>query len=73
MGENAGSKEDKARELGLTILDESGFRQLLETGSARGVAAPAGEVTASDGTDAASEGTDAASEGTDAASADDQA
>ncbi|HET6967967.1 MAG TPA: NAD-dependent DNA ligase LigA, partial [Ornithinibacter sp.] len=35
VGENAGSKEDKARELGLTILDEAGFRRLLETGSAQ--------------------------------------
>ncbi|MGB7820486.1 MAG: NAD-dependent DNA ligase LigA [Ornithinibacter sp.] len=34
VGANAGSKEDKARELGLTILDEAGFRRLLETGSA---------------------------------------
>ncbi|GAA4410946.1 NAD-dependent DNA ligase LigA [Fodinibacter luteus] len=33
VGENAGSKEDKARELGLRILDEAGFRRLLETGS----------------------------------------
>ncbi|MHB8188636.1 MAG: NAD-dependent DNA ligase LigA [Dermatophilaceae bacterium] len=33
VGENAGSKEAKARELGLTILDEAGFRDLLETGS----------------------------------------
>ncbi|HSF97842.1 MAG TPA: NAD-dependent DNA ligase LigA [Ornithinibacter sp.] len=33
VGENAGSKEDRARELGLTILDEAGFRRLLETGS----------------------------------------
>ncbi len=33
VGENAGSKEDKARELGLTILDEAGFRRLLETGT----------------------------------------
>ena len=32
VGENAGSKEDKARELGLTILDEAGFTRLLETG-----------------------------------------
>lgn len=36
VGENAGTKEDKARELGLTILDEAGFRRLLETGSADG-------------------------------------
>jgi DNA ligase (NAD+) len=34
VGENAGSKEDKARELGRPILDEAGFRRLLETGSA---------------------------------------
>jgi len=33
VGANAGSKEDKARELGLVILDEAGFRRLLETGS----------------------------------------
>ena len=34
VGENAGSKEDKARELGRPILDEAGFRTLLETGEA---------------------------------------
>ena len=34
VGPGAGSKEDKARELGLTILDEAGFVTLLETGSA---------------------------------------
>ena len=33
VGENAGSKEDKARELGRPILDEAGFVRLLETGS----------------------------------------
>jgi DNA ligase (NAD+) len=32
VGENAGTKEDKARELGRPILDEDGFRRLLETG-----------------------------------------
>ncbi|GAB2507030.1 DNA ligase [Corynebacterium atrinae] len=32
VGENAGSKETKARDLGLTILDEAGFIQLLEEG-----------------------------------------
>ena len=32
VGENAGSKEDKARELGRPILDEAGFRRLLEDG-----------------------------------------
>ena len=34
VGENAGTKEDKARELGRPILDEAGFRRLLETGKA---------------------------------------
>jgi DNA ligase (NAD+) len=33
IGENAGSKAEKAQELGLTILDEAGFRDLLESGS----------------------------------------
>lgn len=33
VGANAGSKEDKARELGLTILDEAQFTRLLDTGS----------------------------------------
>ena len=32
VGENAGTKEDRARELGRPILDEAGFRRLLETG-----------------------------------------
>lgn len=32
VGPGAGSKEAKARELGLTILDEAGFRQLLDSG-----------------------------------------
>jgi len=33
IGANAGSKAARAEELGLTILDEDGFRRLLETGS----------------------------------------
>ncbi len=33
VGENAGSKAAKAEELGVRILDEAGFRALLETGS----------------------------------------
>nr|WP_258727228.1 NAD-dependent DNA ligase LigA [Cellulomonas sp. NS3] len=44
VGENAGSKEAKARELGLRILDEAGFVALLEHGPA-GV----GDPTADDG------------------------
>ncbi|WP_018295755.1 NAD-dependent DNA ligase LigA [Corynebacterium lubricantis] len=32
-GENAGSKETKARDLGVPVLDEAGFQRLLETGS----------------------------------------
>jgi len=32
IGENAGSKADKAEELGLTLLDEAGFVKLLEGG-----------------------------------------
>ncbi|WKD57815.1 DNA ligase [Corynebacterium capitovis DSM 44611] len=34
VGENAGSKEDKARELGVPILTEAEFTRLLDTGSA---------------------------------------
>ena len=33
VGENAGSKAAKAEELGVRVLDEAGFRTLLETGS----------------------------------------
>ena len=33
VGENAGTKATKAEELGVRILDEAGFRGLLETGS----------------------------------------
>ena len=33
VGPGAGSKEAKARDLGLRILDEAGFVRLLETGS----------------------------------------
>lgn len=32
-GENPGSKFDKARELGVTVLDEEGFKRLIDTGS----------------------------------------
>ena len=32
VGDNAGSKADKAEQLGVPILDEAGFQQLLEAG-----------------------------------------
>jgi DNA ligase (NAD+) len=61
VGENAGSKETKARDLGLRILDEAGFVALLE-GGADAVALPEADADASeDGTDA-----DASEDGTDA-------
>ena len=36
VGDNAGTKADKAEELGVTVLDEDGFKALLETGPAAG-------------------------------------
>ena len=33
VGENAGSKLDKAEQLGVPVLDEDGFRRLLEDGA----------------------------------------
>ena len=33
VGENPGSKLDKARNLGITVLDEQGFLELIHTGS----------------------------------------
>ncbi|MEO7059667.1 MAG: NAD-dependent DNA ligase LigA [Lapillicoccus sp.] len=33
VGDNAGTKAEKAQELGVPVLDEEGFRRLLETGS----------------------------------------
>ncbi len=35
VGENAGSKADKAEQLGVPVLDEAGFTQLLEAGPGR--------------------------------------
>jgi DNA ligase (NAD+) len=32
VGDNAGSKADKAEQLGVPVLDEAGFKQLLEAG-----------------------------------------
>ena len=45
VGENPGSKHDKAVQLGVPILDEAGFRVLLEQGpdAARAVARPAAD------------------------------
>jgi DNA ligase (NAD+) len=37
-GENAGTKLDKAEQLGVPVLDEDGFRELLANGPAAGVA-----------------------------------
>ena len=34
VGDNAGSKADKAEQLGVPVLDEAGFAQLLEGGPA---------------------------------------
>ena len=34
VGDNAGSKADKAEQLGVPVLDEAGFKQLLEAGPA---------------------------------------
>jgi DNA ligase (NAD+) len=42
-GENAGSKAEKAQQLGVKILDEDGFVRLLETGAP--MAEPDGEAT----------------------------
>jgi DNA ligase (NAD+) len=33
-GENAGTKLDKAEQLGIPVLDEDGFRELLANGAA---------------------------------------
>lgn len=50
VGENAGSKETKARDLGLRILDEAGFTALLE-GGPDAVALPEDEAVADGGSD----------------------
>ena len=36
VGENAGSKAEKAEQLGVPVLDEAGFKQLLAEGTATG-------------------------------------
>jgi DNA ligase (NAD+) len=47
VGDNPGSKRDKAVQLGVPVLDEDGFRVLLEQGAdaARAVARPADTPT----------------------------
>ncbi|MFI2755193.1 NAD-dependent DNA ligase LigA [Cellulomonas sp. P22] len=51
VGENAGTKETKARELGLQILDEAQFVRLLAEG-AQAFAEPSGDATADETEDA---------------------
>jgi DNA ligase (NAD+) len=53
-GENAGSKYDKAMELGVPLLDEAGFGVLLDQGpdAARAVAQPVSDPTESAVSDA---------------------
>lgn len=55
VGENAGSKETKARDLGLRILDEAGFVALLEGGPDAVALPEEAEDDGADGDDAASE------------------
>jgi DNA ligase (NAD+) len=43
VGQNAGSKEAKAIELGLRVLDEAGFRALLQSGESMPTAEATGE------------------------------
>ncbi len=51
-GESAGSKLDKAEQLGIRVLDEDGFRQLLDGGpAALGDAAPDGTTPDADAAD----------------------
>lgn len=47
-GENAGTKLDKAEQLGVPVLDEDGFRALLADGPADGAAEPASADDAGD-------------------------
>ncbi len=56
VGENAGTKEAKARDLGLRILDEDGFVALLDGGPEALPELPDAENDATDATDATDEG-----------------
>ncbi|MHC6231511.1 NAD-dependent DNA ligase LigA [Arthrobacter sp. MMS24-T111] len=56
-GESAGTKLDKAEQLGIRVLDEDGFRQLLDGGpAALGDAAPGGTPSDADAADQDSAG-----------------
>ena len=48
-GENAGTKLDKAEQLGVKVLDEDGFRELLANGPAAGAADDAAAPQGTDG------------------------
>ncbi|MCU1519842.1 MAG: ligase LigA, partial [Arthrobacter sp.] len=58
-GENAGTKLDKAEQLGVPVLDEDGFRALLASGPAAG---PAGGTGGDDTDDSGAEIQESAAE-----------
>ncbi|MDQ0617667.1 NAD-dependent DNA ligase LigA [Arthrobacter globiformis] len=51
-GDNAGTKRDKAEQLGVPVLDEDGFRELLANGPARADEDGAGAETSAEHTEA---------------------
>nr|WP_320538293.1 NAD-dependent DNA ligase LigA [Pseudarthrobacter sp. IC2-21] len=57
-GENAGTKLDKAEQLGIPVLDEDGFRELLENGPAAAPENAADTATADDATSESLEATE---------------
>lgn len=67
VGENAGSKEAKAIELGLRILDEDGFVALLAGGPAAVGDAPGEDAAPADAGDAPADADDAPADAADAA------
>ncbi|WKN49810.1 NAD-dependent DNA ligase LigA [Nocardioides sp. Arc9.136] len=62
VGENAGSKADKAEQLGVPVLDEDGFRALLEGGADAVRPAVAGDGAGEDTGEDAGNGTGADAE-----------